>query len=254
MEALKHLTSLRWRRHNNRRICSCSRYATITDTREFTPKLESTPHAFTVTRIYRRIDVSPYNWLQQYNRKGDREAFHSVAFLSFFPSYLPSVLLFCKLQHWSPFFFSTLIVSASPITFCPSSSSFFTDTNPAVCRRRFSLSLSLSISRRSSVLEPKRKSINSPREIVTRNMEYWVRAKLSSSPPGRRRREWGTRCLSGQQQCHRSLLGEVVRNRLLGGSKVLSHVSFLPYRCLRYRPFSPLISFSSHCSLGSRVV
>lgn len=111
MEALKHLTSLR--RHNNWRICSCSRYAR-SPILEFTPKLESTPHAFTVTRIYRRIDVSPYNWLQQYSRKGDREAFHSVAFLSFFPSYLLSVLLFCKLQHWSPFFFSTLIVPPPP--------------------------------------------------------------------------------------------------------------------------------------------
>lgn len=70
-----------------------------------------------------------------------------------------------------------------------SSSSFSTGTNPTVHRRSSS---SLFLVRHSPLLRPKGNSINLPREIVTRNMEYWVRAKLPLSP-GRRRREQGTR-------------------------------------------------------------
>lgn len=81
--------------------------------------------------------------------EGGRKAFHSVTFLSFLPSYhpfFPYVLLLCKLQHWSPFFFSTLIVFTPPLSPSVPSSSFSVGTNPTICRRRFSLSLSLSLS------------------------------------------------------------------------------------------------------------
>lgn len=90
------------------------------------------------------------------------EAFHSVAFPSLLPPMPPYVrLLLCKLQHRSPFFFSTLVASSSPSPHCRShlflllsdgsSSSFSTDCADAtlrVCRRHsISLSLFLSLSR-----------------------------------------------------------------------------------------------------------
>lgn len=109
-------------------------------------------------------------------------------------------------------------------------------TNPTVrCR----LSFTLFLFRYSLVLEPKGKSINSLGEIVTRNMEYWVWAKLPSSPPRRRHRGQGTRYLVERQQCqlHRTLVrsyedtGPVVIVRRVEDSKSRQPSPF--YRSLR---------------------
>lgn len=134
------------------------------------------PHhgAPTSTRTSRRIDVSTCLPITDCNGTVDREGGRSFSFGR--PSYF-------SLPHMFASFASCNIVRHS--SFLLSSFHFL---------RHLLLHLSLSVHqsrclllplflfRQSMVLRPKGKSINSPGEIVTRNMEYWVRAKLPSSP------------------------------------------------------------------------
>lgn len=173
MEALKH--PRHW--HNNR-ICS-SLCATIdTNPRQFTPKrIHITAHR----RPHERADVSTCLPITDCSGIVDREGGRSFSFGR--PSCFSYPRVFASFASCNTVSHSSSLHSSFPLPRHLPRPFVFLHSVPTrlfvdPTGRRLSFSLLL----HSPVLRPKGKSINSPGKIVTRNMEYWVRAKLPSSP------------------------------------------------------------------------
>lgn len=161
MEALKY--PRHW--HNNR-ICSSLCATTDTKSRQFTPThIHITAHR----RPHRRTDVSTCLSITDCSgRIVDREGGRSFSFGR--PSYFSFPRTFasfasCNIVPHSSFLHSSFPLPRHPLS---PSSSFSTGINPTACCRLF---FYLFLLCRSLVLGPKGKSINSPGEIVTRNIE-----------------------------------------------------------------------------------
>lgn len=128
------------------------------------------PHhgAPTSTRTSRRIDVSTCLPITDCNGIVDREGGRSFSFGR--PSYFSFPHMFASFASCNIVPHSSFYTHRSTIPFF-----IFLYRYQSHC---LPLPLFLFLFRQSMVLRPKGKSINSPGEIVTRNMEYWVRAKL----------------------------------------------------------------------------